>query len=106
MEQSRKKEREKKRKALLELQYADMVSNLVLLLGAGMTVSKAWNRLTENYMNERQKRTICRKEVYEEMQRTSFEIKMEWGKNVLMSVLEKDVAATATANLAIFWRRI
>lgn len=55
MEQSRKKEREKKRKALLELQYADMVSNLVLLLGAGMTVSKAWNRLTENYMNERQK---------------------------------------------------
>lgn len=27
---------------------------------------------------------------------------MEWGKNVLMSVLEKDVAATATANLAIF----
>ena len=75
VEQSRKKEREKKRKALLELQYADMVSNLVLLLGAGMTVSKAWNRLTENYMNERQKRTICRKEVYEEMQRTSFEIK-------------------------------
>ena len=50
VEQSRKKEREKKRKALLELQYADMVSNLALLLGAGMTVSKAWNRLTENYM--------------------------------------------------------
>ena len=80
MEQSRKKEREKKRKALLELQYADMVSNLVLLLGAGMTVSKAWNRLTENYMNERQKRTICRKEVYEEMQRTSFEIKNGMGE--------------------------
>ena len=80
VEQSRKKEREKKRKALLELQYADMVSNLVLLLGAGMTVSKAWNRLTENYMNERQKRTICRKEVYEEMQRTSFEIKNGMGE--------------------------
>ena len=80
VEQSRKKEREKKRKALLELQYADMVSNLALLLGAGMTVSKAWNRLTENYMNERQKRTICRKEVYEEMQRTSFEIKNGMGE--------------------------
>ena len=80
VEQSRKKEREKKRKALLELQYADMVSNLALLLGAGMTVSKAWNRLTENYMNERQKRTICRKEVYEEMQRTSFEKKNGMGE--------------------------
>ena len=57
-----------------------MVSNLALLLGAGMTVSKAWNRLTENYMNERQKRTICRKEVYEEMQRTSFEIKNGMGE--------------------------
>ena len=75
VEQSRKKEREKKRKALLELQYADMVSNLALLLGAGMTVSKAWNRLTENYMNERQKKAICKKEVYEEMQRTAYEIK-------------------------------
>ena len=61
VEQSRKKEREKKRKALLELQYADMVSNLVLLLGAGMTVSKAWNRLTENYMNERQKGQFAEK---------------------------------------------
>ena len=79
VEQSRKKEREKKRKALLELQYADMVSNLVLLLGAGMTVSKAWNRLTENYMNERQKRTICRKEVYEEMQRMApLELAESW----------------------------
>lgn len=52
------------------------------------------------------KKDNLQKEVYEEMRRTSFEIKNGMGKNVLMSVLEKDVAATATANLAIFWRRI
>ena len=80
MEQSREKDREKKRKAVLELQYADMVSNLALLLGAGMTVSSAWNRLTTNYINKRNKKTVCGKEVYEEMIKTVYEIKNGMGE--------------------------
>ena len=80
VEQSREKDREKKRKAVLELQYADMVSNLALLLGAGMTVSSAWNRLTTNYINKRNKKTVCEKEVYEEMIKTAYEIKNGMGE--------------------------
>lgn len=80
VEQSREKDREKKRKAVLELQYADMVSNLALLLGAGMTVSSAWNRLTTNYINKRNKKTVCGKEVYEEMIKTVYEIKNGMGE--------------------------
>ena len=80
VEQSREKDREKKRKAVLELQYADMVSNLALLLGAGMTVSSAWNRLTANYINKRNKKTVCEKEVYEEMIKTAYEIKNGMGE--------------------------
>ena len=80
VEQSREREKEKKRKAVLELQYADMVSNLALLLGAGMNVSSAWNRLTTNYTNKRNKKTICEKEVYEEMLKTAYEIKNGMGE--------------------------
>lgn len=64
----------------MELQYADMVSNLALLLGAGMNVSSAWNRLTTNYTNKRNKKTICEKEVYEEMLKTAYEIKNGMGE--------------------------
>lgn len=80
VDQSREGEKEKKRKAVLELQYADMVSNLALLLGAGMTVSSAWNRLTTNYFNERHKKAIYKKEIYEEMQKTVYEIKNGMGE--------------------------
>lgn len=63
-EDSERKEREKKREQLLLLDYAEMVSKLQVLVGAGMTVRNAWGRMVHDYEN-----TDFRKErpVYEEM---------------------------------------
>lgn len=39
------KKKEKERRDLLELEYSDMLSTLALLLGAGMSVRKAWEKM-------------------------------------------------------------
>ena len=70
-EDSERKEREKKREQLLLLDYAEMVSKLQVLVGAGMTVRNAWGRMVHDYEN-----TDFRKErpVYEEMRQTYYQM--------------------------------
>ncbi len=61
------KKKEMKRKQALLLDYPDMVSKLTILVGSGMTVKQAWNRISARYFNKRQKKLIPQKLVYEEM---------------------------------------
>lgn len=56
-----------RRKDQLLRQYPDMVSKLSLLLGAGMTLSGAWERIVLNYQRQLEQHQAEPLEVYEEM---------------------------------------
>lgn len=47
LEKEREKETQKKREEQLEREYSALVSKLSLLLGAGMTLRRAWNLITQ-----------------------------------------------------------
>lgn len=67
----RKNEQEKKRKELLLLEYSEVVSKLQIYLGAGMTVRTAWERMAEDYQEQRIRNgRKGKKPVYEEILRT------------------------------------
>lgn len=70
------------RKGQLQFDYSEMISKLTLLIGAGMTVCGAWDKIVRDYQN--QKKFIKGKAVryvYEEMSNSLNEIKAgvsEW----------------------------
>lgn len=66
-----------KREAQLLAEYPQMLSQMALLLGAGMTVSHAWERIVQGYENKcaQQTREMQRLPVYEEMRITYHQIK-------------------------------
>lgn len=71
LRKKKQKEEEEKRLAKLEREYPDMVNQLSLLLGAGMTTRQAWNRMGAQYKYKRQAGMIEEKEVYEAILRMS-----------------------------------
>jgi hypothetical protein len=63
----RAKTAEKERKEQMLLDYSDVVSKLLILLGSGMTLKQSWNRISAQYLDKRQKKEIAQHYVYEEM---------------------------------------
>lgn len=61
----KKKEEEKKQLQEMERDYADVVSQLSLLYGAGMTTKQAWNRIATQYSFKRKAQMIAVRPVYE-----------------------------------------
>lgn len=59
--------KEQERKEQLLKQYPDMVSKISLLLGAGMTLSGAWERIVLNYQHKLERHQTEPEEVYEQM---------------------------------------
>lgn len=59
--------KEQERKENLLKQYLDMVSKISLLLGAGMTLSAAWERIVLNYQHKLEFHPTESEEVYEQM---------------------------------------
>jgi len=59
--------KEQERKERLLKQYPDMVSKISLLLGAGMTLSGAWERIVLNYQHKLECHQTETEEVYEQM---------------------------------------
>ncbi len=59
--------KEEERKEQLLKQYPDMVSKLSLLLGSGMTLSAAWERIVLNYQRQLEHQQTEKSEVYEQM---------------------------------------
>ncbi|MCI8991897.1 MAG: type II secretion system F family protein [Eubacterium sp.] len=66
------KRKKDKRKQELLRQYPDMIEQLVLLLGAGMTVYGAWEKIVLQYRAEKKAGNVIA--VQEEMLRTYYEI--------------------------------
>lgn len=62
--------KEQERKEQLLKQYPDMVSKISLLLGAGMTLSGAWERIVLNYQHKLECHETKTEEVYEQMLRS------------------------------------
>lgn len=61
------KRKEEERKNQLLAQYPDMISKISLLLGSGMTLSAAWERIVLNYQRQLEQRQTETSEVYEQM---------------------------------------
>lgn len=59
----------------LEMQYPQMLEQFSLLLGSGMTIRGAWERMVGNYQMLRQRRRCEQKEYLEEMTMTWREIR-------------------------------
>lgn len=71
-EREQKKQKAKKRREELLREYPSMISKFTMLLGTGTTVKSAWEKIIQNY--EQQKEQLGRKIVYEEMLQTYREI--------------------------------
>lgn len=69
-EESGRKEQEKRRERELLLDYAELLSKLMVLVGAGMTVRGAWERMVKGYEAGIQEGRQKRRAAYEEMGRT------------------------------------
>ena len=73
-EQDRRK-RIKERERELMLDYSDIVSKLAIYIGAGMTVSNAWCRIGDNYLDSLAKGITEPRAAYEELVKTSRELR-------------------------------
>lgn len=60
------------KRAQMQLDYPEIISKLTLLLGAGMTVKRAWRKITADY--EEEKHVWGIRYVYEEMKQTCNEM--------------------------------
>lgn len=80
LEYEKRQEQKKKREEQLLQEYPEMISKFVLLLGAGMTVLGAWNKITDMYLVARKDGKTLRNEIYEEMLITRHEIESGRGE--------------------------
>ena len=71
--EDKKRKRELIREKLI-LEYPELVSKMTLLLGAGMTLMRAWERIVKDYKSKREKNMIAIRYSYEEMILTYREI--------------------------------
>lgn len=63
------------RKRALKNHYSEMVAKITLLLGAGMTMRKAWEKIVEEYQFKKLHKNIKSKVVYEEMTESMNQLK-------------------------------
>ena len=70
----KKKTAQKDRNIQLQLEYPEIVSKMAVLMGSGMTVEQAWNRITARYLDERKNNDKNIMPAYEEMLVTEREI--------------------------------
>lgn len=69
----RKKEKKRERELLLD--YAELVSKLMVFIGAGMTARNAWARMADDYETGVKQGRQKRRAAYEELCRTSYQMK-------------------------------
>lgn len=71
---SKQQEAKKKREQQLLMEYPDMISKLVLLMGAGMTLFGAWRKIASEYEIKRKNHSILERISCEEMLSTCHEV--------------------------------
>lgn len=64
----------KERKMELQMDYSEIVSKLNILMGSGMSVLKAWEKIVKDYEKSRQESIKPKRFAYEEMKQTYYEI--------------------------------
>ncbi len=74
-EKNDKKKAEEDRKDQLLMDHSEMLSRLIIFLGAGMSIRTAWERIGEDYMTAVKEGRSPRRWVYEEMYITSCQLK-------------------------------
>lgn len=74
-EKSKQKKRKDIRKKSLKNSYSEMVAKITLLIGAGMTMRKAWEKVVEEYQFKKSHKNIKPKVVYEEMTESMNQLK-------------------------------
>ena len=65
---------QKKREEELLMDYSELVSKLIVYLGAGLTIRNAWERILRTYEEMQRKGLVGERAVYEEMRRTCEEM--------------------------------
>ncbi len=64
---NREAEERKRRRQRLQLDYADVVYQLMVYIGAGLTVPRAWERIVRGYEERRKEGRVPIRPAYEEM---------------------------------------
>ena len=70
----REKTKRKERQDQMMLDYSEVVSKLLILMGAGMSLKQSWNTISARYSDKRKKKEIPKRFIYEEMVYTNHEI--------------------------------
>ncbi len=73
-EKEREKNKERKRHRQMLLDYPEIVSTLSLLLGAGMNLTYAWEKIAASYQKRRENQEMESREAYDQMVTTIHEI--------------------------------
>lgn len=63
------------REKQLRYDYSEVISKLTVLTGAGMTIAKAWEKISIDYKNKREQNNFIKHHVYEEMLITYYQLK-------------------------------
>ena len=58
----------------MQMEYPEIVSKMAILMGAGMTIEQAWNKITGRYLDKKEKKKIKEVPIYETMLVTQREI--------------------------------
>lgn len=66
-ERAERDRKDRQRRQLLLLDYADVVYQMMVYIGAGLTVEKAWEQMVEDYERERVRSPGRTRPAYEEM---------------------------------------
>ena len=73
--EGQKKKEKSKRNIQLKYDYSEVVSKLTLLAGAGMTISRAWEKISLDYKKQRENNACKLHFSYEEMLVTYYQMK-------------------------------
>lgn len=73
-EQGEEQENRKKRERELLLDYAELLSKLMVLIGAGLTTRNAWERMVKDYELAKQQNKKKVRAAYEEMSQTCYQM--------------------------------
>ena len=60
---------------MLEREYPELVGQLAILTGAGVSIRQAWNIIATRYLDKRQKNLVSEKEVFESIVKMNRRIK-------------------------------
>lgn len=79
-EKEEKKKKESKKQEQMLLDYPEIISQLSLLLGAGMNIALAWEKIAVTYQKKKEKQEIEKRYAYEEMLVVLYEIQSGVGE--------------------------